>query len=86
MNTPIDDISALKPWFDDPETEEAAAMCMYYASMAAHLRASKKPQLVAKAAILLRDVSKASKIPHSVIERYSRGIAALRAAGGKHGK
>ncbi|BFG72106.1 hypothetical protein PTKU46_01390 [Paraburkholderia terrae] len=79
MKTIIDDMSALKPWFDDPATEDAATTCMHYASMAVYLRMSKKPQLVAKAAMLLRDLSKTSKIPHSVIERYARGVEALHA-------
>ncbi|RQS94620.1 MULTISPECIES: hypothetical protein [Burkholderia] len=96
MNTMIEDMSVMKPWFDDPATEEMAILCMQRASMAAYLRASRKPKLVAKAAALLRDASKASKIPYSVIERYSRGVEALHmlarkerakiAAGGKHGK
>ncbi|MBP0594566.1 hypothetical protein J8I87_33885 [Paraburkholderia sp. LEh10] len=79
MKTIIGDMSVLKPWFDDPATEEDATMCMHYASVAVYLRMSKNPQLVAKAAMLLREVSKTSKIPHSVIERYSRGVQALHA-------
>lgn len=96
MNTIIDDMSVLKPWFDDPATEGAATMCMFYASMAAHFRESKKPNLVAQAAALLRDASERTKIPHSVIVRYSKGVEALQvlarnehaknAAGGKHGE
>lgn len=96
MNTIIDDMSVLKPWFDDPATEEAATMCMFYASMAVHLRESKKPNLVAQAAALLLDTSEHTKIPHSVIVRYSKGLEALyvlarkertkNAAGGKHGE
>ncbi|MGB8421635.1 hypothetical protein [Paraburkholderia sp.] len=96
MNTILDDMSVLKPWFDDPATEEAATTCMFYANMAAYLRESKKPNLVAEAAALLRDASKSTKIPHSVIVRYSKGVEALHVlarderakttAGGKHGE
>ncbi|CAE6864617.1 hypothetical protein IQ288_05065 [Burkholderia sp. R-69980] len=96
MKTIIDNMSALKPWFDDPVTEQVATVCMLFASEAAYLRESKKPELVAEAAAMLRNVSKASKIPHSVIERYSKGVEALRvlvreerikdAAGGTHGE
>lgn len=82
MKAMTDDLSIIKPWFDDPKTHELATKCMMFASFVGVLRASGNLSAEAAASTMLKKLSETSKIPYHVLSTYADGVAALNAHAG----
>lgn len=75
-------LNVMKPWFDDPETQGGAEMCLRGAAHAGYLRTSQNPRTRAKGDGVLTEMSEALLIPRSVLETYADGMAALHTRAG----
>ncbi len=72
-----DALSVMRPWFENPETQGMAVMCLRAAARAGQFRSSQNPQARATGDVMLREASEATLIPRSVLEAYADGIATL---------
>ncbi|BCF95566.1 hypothetical protein PPGU19_001350 [Paraburkholderia sp. PGU19] len=72
-----DALSVLRPWFDNPATQAVTVSCLASAAHAGHFRRSQNAQTRAKGDAMLGQMSEVLLIPHSVLETYADGMAAL---------